>query len=242
MLAAAMLQLVDKDTLGAAHRELWSVVRDEIRRLIILGEVAPGERLVEADFAERLGVSRGPVRTALAELERVGLVTSIARRGTYVTTFSRADLDELFDVTCALERLAARDAAAIATAEQVSRLEELLHKLGEAQRSGDPAKTVVADLELHRELMIVSGNRRLVRLWNQISEEIRFVIAVTQRALPDVEWARYNLPIIEALRRRDPDEAERAVQWCFEHAHAEIRALPSEAFDGCRRRSSAGAA
>jgi DNA-binding GntR family transcriptional regulator len=242
MLAAAMLRLVDKDTLGAAHRELWSVVCHEIRRLIILGEVAPGERLVEADFAERLGVSRGPVRTALAELERVGLVTSIARRGTYVTTFSRADLDELFDVTCALERLAARDAAAIATPEQVSHLEELLRKLGEAQRSGDPAMTVVADLELHRELMVVSGNRRLVRLWNQISEEIRFVIAVTQRALTDVEWARYNLPIIEALRRRDPDEAERAVQWCFEHAHAKIRALPSEAFDGSTRHRNAGAA
>ena len=242
MLAAAMLALVDKDTLGSAHQELWSVVCDEIRRLIILGEVAPGERLVEADFAERLGVSRGPVRTALAELERVGLVTSIARRGTYVTTFSRADIDELFDVTCALERLAARDAAARASTEQVSHLEELLSKLGEAQRSGDPAETVVADLELHRELMAVSGNRRLLRQWTQISEEIRFVIAVTQRALPEVEWALYNLPIIEALRRRDPDAAERAVQWCFEHAHAEMRALSSEAFDRCTRRDSARAA
>ena len=237
-----MLQLGEHGTLGAAHQELWSVVRDEIRRLIILGEVAPGERLVETALAERFAVSRGPVRTALAELERVGLVTSIARRGTYVTTFSREDIDELFDVTCALERLAARDAAEHASPKDVSRLEDLLLELGEAQRSGDPAETVVADVELHRHLMLASGNRRLARLWVAISEEIQFVIAVTQRALPEVEWALYNLPIIEALRRRDPDGAERAVVHCFEHAHDEIRALSSEAFDRCTRRHAARSA
>jgi DNA-binding GntR family transcriptional regulator len=238
-----MLRVVDQTrTIGSAHQELWNVVCDEIRQLIILGELAPGERIVEADFAERLGVSRGPVRAALAELERVGLVISVARRGTYVTTFSRADIDELFDVTCALERLAARDAAERATPEQVSHLEERLRMLGEAQRSGDPAEIVVADLELHRELMVASGNRRLLRLWTQISEEIRFVIAVTQRALPDVEWELYNLPIIEALRHRRPDDAERAVQWCFEHAHDEMRALSSAAFDRCTRRGTTRAA
>jgi DNA-binding GntR family transcriptional regulator len=237
-----MLEVMEEGrTLGSAHQELWNVVCDELRRLIILGELAPGERIVEADFAERLGVSRGPVRAALAELERVGLVTSVARRGTYVTTLSRDDIDELFDVTCALERLAARDAAERATPEQVSHLEQRLRMLGEAQRSGDAAEIVVADLELHRELMVASGNRRLLRLWTQISEEIRFVIAVTQRALPDVEWELYNLPIIEALRNRHPDEAERAVRWCFEHAHAEMRALSSAAFDHCTRRSSAPA-
>jgi DNA-binding GntR family transcriptional regulator len=235
-----MLQLVETKPLGAAHQELWCGVRDEIRRLIILGEFAPGERLVETVLAERFAVSRGPVRTALMELERVGLVASVARRGMYVATFSRSDIDELFDVNCALERLAVREAAERATPEQVSRLEQLLDELGAAQRSGDQGETVVAELELHRELVATSGNRRLIRLWTQISEEIRFVVAVTQRALPQVEWAVYELPIIEALRSRDPDLAERAVALCFATAHAEIRALSSEAFDLCTRRAEAG--
>jgi DNA-binding FadR family transcriptional regulator len=122
-------------------------------------------------------------------------------------------------VTCTLEAHAARQAAVRATSEQVSHLDELVRRLGDAQRSGDAVETVFADLELHRRLMTVLGNRRLLRLWMQISEEIRFVIAITQRALPEVEWALYNLPTVDALRRRDPDLAERAVEVCFEEAH-----------------------
>jgi DNA-binding GntR family transcriptional regulator len=158
----------------------------------------------------------------------------------YVATFSRSDIDELIDVNCALERMAAREAAERATPEQVSRLEQLLDELGAAQRSGDQAETVVAELELHRQLVQASGNRRLIRLWTQISEEIRFVVAVTQRAMPQVEWAVYELPIIEALRRRDPDSAERAIDACFATAHAEIRALSGEAFDRCTSTTKAG--
>src|ERR1041384_8231509 len=93
-------------TLGGAHLELWEVVRAEIRNLIIMGEFAPGERLVESTLAKRFQVSRGPVRTALMELERVGLVVSVPRRGIQVSTFDRSDIDELFDVVTAIERMA----------------------------------------------------------------------------------------------------------------------------------------
>ena len=217
--------------LGNAHRELWHVVRDEIRALIIQGEIPPGERLVETVLAERFAVSRGPVRTALMELERVGLVTSFPRRGMYVSTFSRSDIDELYDVNCALERLAARQAARVITDEQVAHLAQLLDSLAKTQEGGDPAQLIEVELELHRALMHASGNSRLVRLWEQIAEEIRFVIAVTQRAMPDVFWASYELPIIEGLRARDPDAAERAVEECFNVAHEKIKALSEDAFD-----------
>jgi DNA-binding GntR family transcriptional regulator len=210
---------------------LWEVVCGEIRNLIISGEFAPGERLVEASLAERFGVSRGPVRTALMELERVGLVRSTPRRGVQVATFVREDVDELFDVTLALERMAAREAVENASAEQLERLSELLERLDEAQRSGDQAAAIEADLELHRHLVNASGNRRLLKLWTEISEEIRFVIAVVQRALPEVDWASYNRPIVDAVSARDSERAELAVVSCFTGAHEEIRALSAEAFD-----------
>jgi DNA-binding GntR family transcriptional regulator len=104
------------------HLELWELVRAEIRNLIIMGEFAPGERLVESALAERFQVSRGPVRTALMELERVGLVNSVPRRGIQVATFDRSDIDELFDVITALERIAGREAAERASDEQIERL------------------------------------------------------------------------------------------------------------------------
>lgn len=218
---------------GGSHRELWEAVRDEIRNLIIDGEFVPGERLVEAALAERFAVSRGPVRTALMELEQVGLVRSVARRGMQVTTFERADIDELFDVTLALERMAAREATESASDEQLAHLRALLDRLDEAQHGGDRHAAIEADLELHRHLMKASGNRRLLKLWTEISEEIRFVISVAQRAMPDVEWATYNRPIVEAVANRNAEAAEQAVVSCFTVAHEEIRALSAEAFSSC---------
>ena len=217
--------------LGGTHLELWELVRAEIRSLIISGDFAPGERLVESVLAERFQVSRGPVRTALMELERVGLVASVPRKGIQVATFDRSDIDELFDVTLAIERMAAREAAERASDEQIARLHDMLDELGEAQRRGDQMGAVEADLALHRELMLASGNRRLCRIWIEMSEEIRFVIGVAQRALPEIEWARYNRPIVEAVASRNPELAEQAVASCFDVAHQEIRDLSAEAFD-----------
>jgi len=218
-------------TLGGAHLELWEVVRAEIRKLIIMGEFAPGERLVEATLAKRFQVSRGPVRTALMELERVGLVVSVPRRGIQVATFDRSDIDELFDVVTAIERMAGREAAERASGEQVERLFALLDELSEAQRSGDRSAVIEADLALHQELMLASGNRRLYRIWSDISEQIRFVVRVTQRAMPEIEWAPYNRPIVEAIAARDPNRAEQAVASCFDGAHEQVRGLSVEAFD-----------
>jgi DNA-binding GntR family transcriptional regulator len=217
--------------LGGSFRELWETVRDEIRDLIIRGEFGPGERLVEATLAERFAVSRGPVRTALMELERVGLVASVPRRGMQVAVFRLSDIDELFDVTMALERMAAREAATRMTSAKRAELFRLLEELHTAQGAADSRAAVEADLELHRALMRASDNRRLLRLWDEMSEEIRFVIAVTQRALPEVEWARYNRPIVEAVVGEDPDRAEAAVVSCFTRAGDEMRALSAEAFE-----------
>jgi DNA-binding GntR family transcriptional regulator len=212
------------------HRELWQIVRDELRDLIIGGEFAPGQPLAETALAERFGVSRGPVRTALMELERAGLVTAVPRRGMQVTTFDGTDIDELFDTTLGLERMAARSAAQVATGRQIIELGALLDRLDEAQQHDSPSAAVHADLAFHRHLMQTSGNRRLLRLWLSVADEIRFVIAVTQRSLPDIRWASFNRPIVDAVAGGDPDRSEAAVVACFTAAHAEIRALSTQAF------------
>jgi DNA-binding GntR family transcriptional regulator len=221
---------VEAGPLGTSHRELWELVCDEVRALIISGEFAPGERLVEATLAERFAVSRGPVRRALMELQRVGLLTSTRRKGVHVSTLRPEDIDELFDVTRAIEGMAAREASDRASPEQVSGLFQMLDELDRAQRSGDAALAIEADLELHRKLVQASGNRRLLQLWTQIAEEIRFVIAVAQRALPDIEWANYNRPIVEAVARGDTRAAEDAVESCFTRVHARLKAPSSGAF------------
>ena len=219
------------EALGASHPELWNALYQELRRLIVNGEFEPGERLLEARLAERFAVSRGPVRDALAELERMGLVTSVARRGTYVATFTETDIDELLYVTCGLERLAARQAAMYATSEQIDGLNRLLGELDDSQARGDAAETIEADLELHRHLVEASGNRRLLQLWMQISEQTRFVVAIVQRNLPDVRWGPRLRLIVDAVMNRDPEAAANAVEAAFEEAHVKLRLSSGRAFE-----------
>ncbi len=220
--------------LGASHPELWNALYQELRRLIVTGEFEPGERLLEARLAERFAVSRGPVRDALAELERVGLVTSRARRGTYVATFTENDIDELLYVTCGLEQLAARQAAMHATSEQIAQLNHLLGELDETQARGDTAGVIEADLELHRHLVEASGNRRLLRLWLEISEQTRFVVATVQRNLPEVRWEPRLRLIVDAVMDKDPQAAEDAVEAAFQEAHVKLRLGSRRAFEFTR--------
>jgi DNA-binding GntR family transcriptional regulator len=237
-MSAVRTDTTQRASLGQAHRELWQVVSEEIRSLIISGEFAPGERLVETALAERFAVSRGPIRTALMELERVGLVTSIPRRGVQVATFEPSDIRELYDVTLALERMAAREAAERISAAQTNRMRELLDALDQAEHEDDSAGTVDADLELHTEFVRASGNRRLLQLWMQLSDQIRFAIAVTRRAAPEVEWLRDSAAIVEAIESGNLDRAEQAVVSCFAPAYAALNALTPEAFDALTGRTS----
>src|SRR3569833_1070557 len=96
------------NTLGAQHLPLRDVVTAELRRLILQGELLPGERLVEDRLAERLGVSRNPVREAIRVLAAEGFVEVTPRRGAAVSRLSPEEAEELFDVRMALEGLSAR--------------------------------------------------------------------------------------------------------------------------------------
>src|SRR4051812_42245246 len=99
------------NAVGSAHRPRRDVVTAELRRLILAGVLKPGERLVEDRLAERLGVSRTPVREAIRVLAREGFVEVTPGRGAAVANPPREEAEELFDVRMALEGLTARLAA-----------------------------------------------------------------------------------------------------------------------------------
>ncbi|MFN8218274.1 MAG: GntR family transcriptional regulator [Solirubrobacterales bacterium] len=206
-----------------AHAELWELVRDELQRMIVNGDLAPGERLVETALSERFNVSRGPVRSALNDLERMGLVVVSPRRGTRVATLDAGDIDQLYDLTLALERVAARRAATRVGPVEIKRLQDRLKILSTAEAKGELDNAVTADLELHREIVRLAGMARLTRIWGELAEEMRFAIALSQRALPEVPWAERNAAIIQALADGDAERAEAELVAYFERAQAEVR-------------------
>lgn len=148
-------------------------VHQAIRQAILARTFAPGTRLNIDELAAQLGVSLTPVRSAIQLLAAEGLVDVHSRSGTYVATMSRRDLEETFDLRCALECLAAETAVARITDEQIERARELLAALGRPVRNENSRRAhEQANLELHNLIIEASGNRRLADMYESLQAHI----------------------------------------------------------------------
>ncbi len=156
------LPSLETNTLGESAAEL-------LRQRILSGALKPGSRLVEAEIARQLGISRGPVREALATLRGEGLAREEPRRGAYVTALSALDIREIYQVRAALESGAARLVILRRDEEARACIRAALDRLQRAAATDDRSEFVEADLALHEELCRVSGNERLFQAWlNQV--------------------------------------------------------------------------
>ena len=132
-----------------SYQPLREVVCETLREAIVDGVLKPGERLMEIQLAEELGVSRTPVREAIRKLELEGFVVMIPRRGTYVADMSIKDINEVYEVRTALDVLAAGLAAERITEEELEQMERLLVQIGEYIEQGDMDKIVEVDSQFH---------------------------------------------------------------------------------------------
>ena len=155
-----------------SYQPLREVVCETLRNAIIEGVLKPGERLMEIQVSEELGVSRTPVREAIRKLELEGFVVMIPRRGTYVSDLSIKDINEVFEVRTALDVLAAGMAAERITADELEQMERLLVELGEYIEQNDIEKIVEADSKFHDLLYSASRNNRLVGIINNLREQL----------------------------------------------------------------------
>lgn len=187
-------------------------VVDHLRRAILDGSLAPGQRLKEVEVAERMGVSRGPVREAILALEQEGLLIVVPRKGAYVAGFDGNDIVEIVDLRRLLEVHAIRLAADRVQAEDLSRLDSLIEEMREAWRAHDVGKVIDKDIEFHRHIVALAGNRRLLRFWSQLAGQIRLFLTLCVEASIDAgEMVELHPRTVEALRRHDVDAATDAI-------------------------------
>ncbi len=151
---------------------LRDVVFKTLRKGILTGELKPGERLMEIHLANRLGVSRTPIREAIRKLELEGLVTMIPRRGAEVANITEKNLKDVLEVRRALEGLAIELACERITEEKKKELEERLQKVEEAVRTKDTSAIASADVAFHDTIVEASGNNRLVQLVSNLGEQM----------------------------------------------------------------------
>jgi DNA-binding GntR family transcriptional regulator len=148
-------------------------VIDQLRNSILQGYFPPGARLREEQLAEALDVSRGPVRSALLQLEREGLVVRRRNRGAVVASLSRADLEEVYSLRLAIEPVACRWAARHAEADDLEQMRVVIDGYPKilTMRVSD-ADAAEADLRFHDVVYDASRHKRLLRLWQDIRPQV----------------------------------------------------------------------
>lgn len=157
---------------------LRDVVFNTLRKAILTGQLKPGERLMEVHLANRLGVSRTPIREAIRKLELEGLVIMIPRRGAEVARITEKSLKDVLEVRRALDALSVELACDRITPEALDKLKEACKNFEEATKTKDAAVIAKADVALHDIIVEAAGNQRLCQLVNNLSEQMyryRFV-------------------------------------------------------------------
>lgn len=150
----------------------------EIRRLILAGEFKPGDRLVEERLCEQLGISRPPVREALRILQREGLVVTQPRRGSIVVPLTAADVEEIFSLRAALERMAAERGVPCQSEPRLNSLREAQERIAETARAGDRPGLVAANIEFHQAFADLPGHRRLSDTYRTLALQLQLCMAL----------------------------------------------------------------
>jgi DNA-binding GntR family transcriptional regulator len=188
-------------------------IGETLRELIATGALAPGARLDERALAEQLGVSRTPLREAIAKLAKEGLVEQRPYRGNFVRTFTPRQVSDLYETRMVLEGLAARRAVANLTDEGLAELTEILDAIQHALEVGDLAAFSTSDERFHSTIARLSGNETVIESLERLRAQVQ-LIRVTANQDPDLveRTARERPAILEALRDRDGDRAARLME------------------------------
>jgi DNA-binding GntR family transcriptional regulator len=194
--------------------DLVERVRTRLRQAILEGALAPGDRLVEADLAAQLGVSRAPVRDALRMLEHDGLVTANGRRGRFVTVLSARDAWEVYTLREALEAMAVGIVATSCPPEVLEQAEGIVEEMHVASRRGDRATLSRLDVSFHRLICETADHERLLRTWDSMSTLISLLsLQVIGAQYDDLEAvpARHRR-LIDVIRAGDVEAATKAIK------------------------------
>ena len=187
---------------------LRDVVFNTLRQAILKGELEPGERLMEIQLAERLGVSRTPIREAIRKLELEGLVLMIPRKGAEVAKISARSLRDVLEVRRALEELAIELACQRMSEEEVGNLQKAQEDFKKAIAEGDAMKIAETDEHFHDVIYEGTQNAKLIQMLNNLREQMyRYRVEYLKDIAVRRTLADEHRSICEALRAGDETKA-----------------------------------
>lgn len=198
-------------------RSLADDILQQLREAIYRGELAPNERLREELLAEKLGVSRGPIREALTELEREGLVIKMPNGRATVARLSSQDLDEVYSLRLALEQLAVRQAAQHADPQILQQMQNVVDEITAAVARGITEQEAARlDTQFHDLIYRASNHQRLYKAWSTLRPQVHVLLLSRYVAKDDFKEyiSAEHQSILNAIRTHDES---RAVIMIVEH-------------------------
>lgn len=229
----------------AKRKPLAEIVVEEITNIILSGELRPGDKLNEVEIAERLNVSRGPVREASRQLQEAGLLEAFAYRGSFVRKLNQREVAEIYALREILECTAATDAVRIAAPEDLRAIEEALRNTETAALSNARGLMIEADVEFHLALCRAGHNFRIAETFSKLATELRLVhLMINPDSVQLRNAADDHAAIFGALRERSADrlisalrghivtERDRVLQYLGPHGDSTESSLHSRTPEG----------
>ena len=194
-----------------SSKPLGEIVYIALREAIIKNQFKSGERLMETELAEEMMVSRTPVREAVRKLQSEGYVVMLPRKGTYVTSLTLQDVNDVYEIRSALESMAAAKAAERASNDEISDIRKFLDDESGIWDSADLAQTVSSDVRFHSMIYRASKNMRIESLINDLREQTQRLRSSTLSRPGRLRFAHEeHRQIFEAIQSRDAEAAVKA--------------------------------
>ena len=206
-------------SLGPAveSKPIREIAYETLKHAIITGELPAGSRIVETEYAERMHISRTPLREALRKLERDGLVEYMLRRGVVVRAFTIADVEEIYTIRNALEMLTLPAIIRNATAEDIARLRKLLHQMDPVNIRNDIPTLSPMARSFHAQLTAISGQKRIIRAIEGQDEYItRFSALAIAKEDRRLQAHQEHHRLVDLVEKKDLEGFEKLM-----HSHIE---------------------
>ena len=202
---------------------LRDVVFNTLRHAILKGELEPGERLMEISLAQKLGVSRTPIREAIRKLELEGLVVMVPRKGAEVADITEKDLRDVLEVRTALEELSIELAIRNMDEEQLDNLKKANEAFARNSEGDDLIKIAESDVAFHEHIYMATGNKRLIQIINNLREQMyRYRLEYIKDKTTHERLVQEHNRIIDAMQLGNVKEAKTAIKLHVENQEENI--------------------
>ena len=189
---------------------LRDVVFNTLRQAILRGELKPGERLMEIQLANKLGVSRTPIREALRKLELEGLVNIVPRKGAEVADITEKSLRDVLEVRKALEELSVQLACEKITEEEIEELKRVAERFKDTLNDQDVTKIAEADVAFHDVIYTATDNQKLILLLTNLREQMyRYRVEYLKKEEAYPQLIADHEELIDNISKRNKEEATR---------------------------------